>query len=171
MNNGGKAVLEPASRGESAILANLLELYAHDFSEFYPLEIGAEGRFGYKLLPLYWSDPDRHPFLIRVDGRLAGFSLVKKGSEISKDPDVWDMSEFFVLRGCRRHKVGTLAAQEAWGRFPGRWEVRVMQSNSSAAIFWKQAISSFIGEPIWPSAMEKDGRRWDVYSFGSPPSR
>jgi hypothetical protein len=71
----------PATSEQRPILANLLELYAHDFSEFYDLELGADGRFGYKHLPRYWRDPDRHPFLIKVDGRLAGFVLAKRGSE------------------------------------------------------------------------------------------
>jgi len=75
--------LELALREQSPILANLLELYAHDFSEFQPLDIGPDGRFGYKSLPLYWSESNRHPFLIRFDGKLAGLALVKRGSEIS----------------------------------------------------------------------------------------
>jgi hypothetical protein len=55
----------PATVDQAAILANLLELYAHDFSEFYNLEIGEDGRFGYPCLPLYWSEPERRPFLIK----------------------------------------------------------------------------------------------------------
>jgi hypothetical protein len=31
------------------------------------------------------------------------------------------MAEFFVLRGCRRHRIGTFAAQEVRRRFPGLW--------------------------------------------------
>ena len=57
----------PAAAEQAPILANLLELYAHDFSEFRNLDIGENGRFGYRSLPLYWSEPDRHPFLIRME--------------------------------------------------------------------------------------------------------
>ncbi len=161
--------LEPALREQSPILANLLELYAHDFSEFQPLEIGPEGRFGYEPLSLYWSESNRHPFLIRFNGTLAGLALLKRGSEISGNQDVWDMAEFFVLRGCRRHRIGTLAAQQVWRRFPGLWEVRVMQSNPSAISFWNRAISGFIGELIQPVRIEKDGRSWKLFSFKSEP--
>ena len=163
--------LELAQREQSQILANLLELYAHDFSEFHPLEIGPDGRFGYKSLPLYWSESNRHPFLIRLDGELAGLALVKRGSEISDSQEVWNMAEFFVLRGCRRHGIGTLAAQEVWRRFPGLWEVRVMQSNPSATSFWKRAISDFTGESIQPVRIEKDAKFWQLYSFKSEPAR
>jgi predicted acetyltransferase len=159
--------LQPATRDQAPILMNLLELYGHDFSEFYPLDIGADGRFGYKSLPLYWSEPNRHPFLIRADGNLAGLSLVKRGSEISGKQTVWDMAEFFVLRGCRRHGIGTLAAQQVWRRFPGLWEVRVMQSNFSATSFWERAISDFTRETIQPVRVEKDGRYWQLFSFAS----
>src|SRR5712692_1535448 len=87
----------PARPEQESILANLLELYAHDFSEFHNLELGDDGRFGYERLPLYWSEPDRYPFLIKVDGRLAGLALVKKGSELSDNDAVWDMAEFFIV--------------------------------------------------------------------------
>jgi predicted acetyltransferase len=125
----------PALLEHAPILANLLELYAHAFSEFHSLDLGPDGRFGYESLPLYWSEPNRHPFLIRGDGKLAGLALVKRGSEISGNQTVWDMSEFFVLRGYRRRGIGMLAAQKVWRRFPGIWEVRVMQSNVLANLF------------------------------------
>lgn len=159
--------LDPALREHAPILANLLELYAHDFSEFHTLAIGADGKFGYKSLPLYWSEPNRHPFFVRVDGRLAGLALVKRGSEITGDPTVWDMAEFFILRGCRRRGIGTLAAHEVWGCFPGYWEVRVMQSNFFANLFWERAIYHFTREAIRPVCVEKNGQTWHLFSFES----
>src|ERR1700722_11317446 len=121
----------PATPEQEPILANLLELYMHDFSEFLDLELGPDGRFGYSNLSLYRLQPNRYPFLVRVNGRLAGLILVKRGSEISGNTAVWDMAEFFVVRGYRRLGIGTAIAREVWKRFPGRWEVRVMESNDS----------------------------------------
>ncbi len=109
----------PARPEEEPILANLLELYAHDFSEFRDLELGADGRFGYSWLPLYWREPGRHPFLVRVDGKLAGLVLVKRGSEVSGDEAVWDVAEFFVLRGYPRRAIGTQIAQRCGGDTQG----------------------------------------------------
>jgi predicted acetyltransferase len=152
-------------------MANLLQLYAHDFSEFHDLEIGPDGRFRYTPLPLYWSDPSRHPFLIKMDGKLAGFVLVKRGSELSDDPTVWEIAEFFVLRGCRRLGIGTQVAQLVWQRFPGPWEVRVMQSNVSARHFWTHAISIFTGQAIDPVYKQKAGEAWVLYRFESKPQQ
>ena len=157
----------PAGPEQQPILANLLELYVYDFSEFHNLEIGDDGRFGYCFLPLYWSEPDRHPFLLKIEGKLAGLVLVKRGSEVSGDATIWDMAEFFVLRGCRRRGIGSQAAREVWRRFPGMWEVRVMPANVSAVRFWAEAIATFTGEEIHPVSVEKDGRCWILFSFDS----
>ena len=157
--------LVPAALEQKSILANLLQLYAHDFSEFHNLEIGDDGRFGYKHLPLYWSEPGRHPFLVKVEGRLAGLALVKKGSEISERADVWDMAEFFIVRAYRRQGIGMKVAHEVWRRFPGPWEVRVMESNRTAVNFWQRAITALNGEAIRPTRIEKDGECWHVFAF------
>ena len=78
-----------ATPEQEPILANLLQLYAHDFSEFHGLDLGADARFDYKDLPLYFREPARHPFLVRKDGKWVGLVLVKRGSQISRDETVW----------------------------------------------------------------------------------
>jgi predicted acetyltransferase len=123
-----------ASPKQEQILANLLELYIYDFSEFIDLQLNEEGRFGYKRLPLYWSEPDRHPFLVKVNGHWAGFVLVKRGSEILGDSDMWDVAEFFIVRGQRRCGIGTKVAHEVWNMYPGKWQVRVREGNEKALI-------------------------------------
>lgn len=156
-----------AAPQQEPILANLFELYAHDFSEFHDIELSENGRFGYKNLSLYWSEPSRFPLLIKVDGRLAGFVLVKQGSEISGDAKTWDIAEFFVLPGYRRRGVGTVTAHQVWRQFPGAWEVRVMESNGAARSFWERAIAAFTGGSVPSVRVEKDGVPWCVFSFDS----
>jgi predicted acetyltransferase len=151
----------PAAREHAPILANLLELYVHDFSDFYDVQIGEDGRFGYNALPRYWSEPGWHPLLIRVDGKLAGLALVQSAS------GVWDMAEFFVLRAYRRRGVGTEAAHEVCRRFPGRWDVRVMEANVAGQHFWTRAISMFAGATIKPMYIQKSGVYWSIFSFES----
>jgi len=142
-------------------------LYAHDFSEFLPLELGADGRFGYRNLPLYWRELGRHPLLVRVDGKLAGLVLVKRGSEIDGSENVWDMAEFFIVRAYRRRRIGQDVAKQVWRRFRGPWEVRVMEANQAALEFWERAISAFAGEATASVSIEKGGNRWRVFSFVS----
>jgi predicted acetyltransferase len=157
-----------ATREQEFVLANLLELYAHDFSEFSKMEIGEDGRFGYPHLSLYWKEPDlRHPFLIKADGKLAGFVLLQKGSQAFDNKETWDVAEFFILRGYRRRGLGVKAAHAVWHMFPGKWEVRVMERNSQAREFWQRALYEFTGETVRAALVEKSGRRWHVFSFQS----
>jgi predicted acetyltransferase len=149
----------PATLDQQPILGNLLELYAHDFSEFLPLDLGADGRFGYQPLLLYWSDPNRHPFLVKMDGTIAGLVLVKREA-------VWDMAEFFVVRRYRRRGLGMEIAHAIWRRFPGPWEIRVMASNP-ALHFWGRAIAAFTGEKPQSVSFEKGTNTWHVFSFES----
>ena len=161
--------LIPVGPDQAPVLANLLELYAHDFSELHEIELGEDGRFGYKYLPLYWREPDRRPFLVRVNHKLAGLVLVKKGSELSGNEAVWDMAEFFIVRRYRRRGIGTSVAHEVWRQVPGLWEVRVMESNHSAHLFWAHAISAFTGETILTGRVENSGKSWRVFAFESKP--
>jgi predicted acetyltransferase len=156
-----------ASPDQQPIIANLLELYAHDFSEFHPLELGADGRFGYPNLPLYWSKPGRHPFLVQVNGKLAGFALVKRSAGVAQSGIVWDVAEFFILRAYRRQGVGTKVAHKVWETFRGQWEVRVMKSNRNAVEFWLQAVTGFVRAAIYPVHLEKGGERWLSFHFES----
>jgi hypothetical protein len=73
---------------QELILANLLELYAHDFSEFHELELGSDGRFGYGGLPLYWSEPEcpTRPF------HASGLS---SGSPTGTRPGGWELHTSF----------------------------------------------------------------------------
>jgi predicted acetyltransferase len=157
----------PATVEQEPVLANLLELYIHDFSEVIPLELGPDGRFGYPELPRYWSEPGRFPFLIAVDGHWGGFALVRQGSRISGDPEVWDLAEFFVARGLRRRGVGIAAAHLVWRRFAGRWEVRVMQENVAALHFWQRAVAGFAGRAVEPIAAQMNGEFRHLFSFES----
>jgi predicted acetyltransferase len=137
--------LDSASPSDATLLANLLELYIHDLSEFFPdVEIGEDGRFGYRRLQLYWSQPENHfAFLIKLDSRVAGFALAKRGSAAVEDPMVLDVAEFFVLRQYRGADVGRRAAFLLWGRLAGNWTVRVLETNRDAMAFWRRIIEEF----------------------------
>jgi predicted acetyltransferase len=165
-----EVVLDVAAPGEAALLGNLLELYVHDLSAVFPsIELGADGRFGYDKLPLYWSEPERRfPFLIRYGTGVAGFVAVTRGSPASDDPDVFDVAELFVIRRHRRSGVARRAAFLVWDRFPGRWIVRVSEGNSGALAFWARVIAEYTRGAATESRHSGSPSAWRVFSFESP---
>lgn len=122
-----------ASSADRAVLRRLIELYLYDFSEFDQADVGPHGDYGYRYLDHYWADPGRHPFLFQVDGKWAGFALVR---EIPP----YDMAEFFVMRKYGRLGIGRQASAAVFTRFPGPWQVRQQVTNLAAASFWRTAI-------------------------------
>lgn len=151
------------------MLSNLLELYIHDLSGAFPgIQLGADGRFGYSKLALYWSEPDRHfPFLIRLDSRVVGFALATRGSPASDDPTVFDVAEFFVIRRHRRSGVGRQAAMLLWRRLPGNWIVRASEGVSGAVPFWRSVAAEFAGGVAAESKHPGSPYGWHVFSFAS----
>ena len=143
-------VLEPVAARDKLALARLLELYVYDYSEYMDWDVDDRGEFGYEHLDDYWTDADRHPFFIRVDGRLAGFALVHSGTP-------HDMAEFFVMRKYRRRGIATVAARLAFSRFPGEWQVRQMPENRAGTSFWHNAIPVPFREEL------RDGRPFQFF--------
>jgi predicted acetyltransferase len=169
-NLTAKIEVLPASLEQKPILRNLLELYSHDFCDYVDLEIGPDGRYGYKDLDIYWTEPQRHPFLVWVESRLAGFVFVDRLERGSPALIVWDVAEFFVLRGYRRKSIGTEVAHRLWKVFPGRWEVRVIITNEPAHRFWQRAVESFVGHEVVPTRVTQGGKDRYRFAFDTRPA-
>jgi predicted acetyltransferase len=134
-----------ATQDERMSLENLMQLYAYDWSELRPLDVADNGRFADYPLDVYWQQDWRHPFLLRVDGKVAGFALISTQSYLTGASGVTDMAEFFVMRKYRRSGVGRAAAIAAFGQFKGPWEVRQRDENMEATAFWRRVIAQYSG--------------------------
>jgi predicted acetyltransferase len=132
-----------AGVSDKPVIANLLQLYLHDFTDFAGWAINEHGLFDYPWLDYYWRDPDREPFLMRVDGELAGFALVHTSGAGGKR--VHHLAEFFVLRKFRRKGVGEVAARHLFDRMPGVWSVAQIDPNIAAQHFWRKVVHRYTG--------------------------
>ena len=130
-----------ATLDEKPILRQLLELYEYDFSEFEDTDVGPHGSYGYRYLDHYWTEADRHPYLIHVDDKLAGFVLVNRHPVSGEDR--WLVAEFFVMRKYRGRGVGAFAAAFVFDHHPGAWEVKQLASHPGSTAFWRKLISRY----------------------------
>jgi predicted acetyltransferase len=136
-------ILSRATADERGVLANLMQLYVYDWSEILPLDVAPDGRYADHSIDAYWQDEWRHPFLLRVDGALAGFAMVAGRSRLTGQAGTHDMAEFFVMRRYRRRGVGLAAARAAFDRFPGPWEIRQRPDAAAATAFWRRAVAQY----------------------------
>ncbi len=144
MSSAADIDIAVAVADEAATIANLMQLYIHDFSELWSGEARGElevdGRFApYPHLEDYWRDADRIPLLFRQAGRPVGFALLNRLSPSGRPVD-HNMAEFFIVRKHRRSGLGRAAAHRIFSRFPGIWEVAVARRNAAALPFWGGVI-------------------------------
>jgi predicted acetyltransferase len=128
---------------QKTTLRNLLELYKYDFSEFDPEDVNENGLYDYMYLDHYWTEEGRHPFFVRVDGKLAGFALVRAIGSKEHNQTIYSMAEFFVMKKYRQLGVGQHAAIEVFNRFSGIWKVAQIETNKPAQIFWRKTIGKY----------------------------
>ncbi|MEO8374586.1 MAG: GNAT family N-acetyltransferase [Sphingomonas bacterium] len=138
-----------ASPENRTALANMMQVYTHDFSELWSGEargeLGDNGLFAAYPLDPWWREPDHIPLLVKAGGFLAGFALLNKTSHIDR-PLERNMAQFFIVRKHRRSGVGTAAARMIFSRYPGRWETAVARANHGALAFWRAAIQPLADE-------------------------
>jgi len=134
--------IQQAELQHKSTLRNLLELYKYDFSEYDPEDVNENGLYEYMYLDHYWTEPGRHPFLFRVDDKLAGFALIRELQQAGGE-SVYEMAEFFVMRKYRKQGVGSRAAVQLFNRFKGTWKVAEMEENVPAQHFWRKVIAGY----------------------------
>jgi hypothetical protein len=60
--------ISAAAYPEKSILRNLLQYYLYEFSLSPEIEPDDKGQFQYPYLDRYWIEPERFPYLVRVNG-------------------------------------------------------------------------------------------------------
>lgn len=137
-------LVDRAAYEEKSVVRNLMELYKYDFTEFDPEDVNEHGLYEYMYLDNYWTEEGRHPFLIRVDNKLAGFALIRV-IEFGSEEHTYSMSEFFVLKKYRGKAVGRTAAVKLFEMFEGKWKVAQIEENKPAQSFWRKVVENYTG--------------------------
>lgn len=163
----------PVGADEVAVLENLVQLYIHDFSEFFTgtprCELGDDGRYRLDRPLAQWlATPGHVALLFRYHDRLAGFAQI---SGVGDAGAMRRVDEFFVVRKHRRSGVGMAAASMIFDRWPGRWQADVRRRNTGAARFWTRAIAEHprVIDRICDDCCDAE---WDgsVFRFGILPA-
>jgi len=151
-----------SAREQRAAVENLFQFYVHDFADFWAerqVEFGEDGRFPtYPPLAAYWSEEGAEPYLIRADGKLAGFALIDRHSHSGLPVD-FNMGEFFVARHYRREGVGRQAALQSIRARPGQWEIAVARRNTPAQPFWRGVAQSLASGAV--DEIDQNDSRWN----------
>ncbi len=157
-----------ASVDEKPILHHLMELYQYDFSEFDGSDLGPMGLYDYPYLDHYWVEPESSPFLVRLNGYLAGFVLVACFNYLTGLKDSWVLAEFFIMRKYRHQGVGEYVARYIFEQFPGNWQVAQTAQNTGATAFWRKVIDRYTLDNLDELDLDNDHWRGPVQRFTCP---
>jgi len=155
---------------EREILANLLEKYNYEFSQWDLRSVNALGLYGYKYLDCYWLEDSRWAYFILAHGELAGFVMVNDYPEAPGRETDFSVAEFFVMHKFRRAGVGSFAAKAAFDLHRGRWQLKYHPKNTGSAVFWPRIVGEYTDGQYElargvPETEYEDGTAGDILFF------
>ncbi|MCL1952203.1 MAG: GNAT family N-acetyltransferase [Oscillospiraceae bacterium] len=171
MNNEQLTIeLHPVAIEEREILANLLEKYNYEFSQWDLRDVNGLGLYGYKYLDCYWLEERRFAYFIRADDKLAGFVMVNDFAEAPDRATDFSVAEFFVMHKYRRAGVGSFAAKAVFDLHRGRWQLKYHPKNTGSAIFWPRVVGEYTNGQYelaraYPGTEYEDGTPGDILFF------
>ena len=151
-----KVELTVATDEDLPVVLNLIRYFVYDMSKLTGWDCTPQGSYnGCNDSREYWQSnhPDTeveyrwsenckgHPFMITVNGKIAGFVLLQEISDEGKP--LYDVGEFFVLGKFQRLGVGRQSAHKLFKKFPGSWRLRQIPENTPAVNFWRKVIGEF----------------------------
>ena len=128
---------------EKPLLTRLMELYSYEFTRYSDDDISEFGYYGYAHIDDYWNEDGRFPYLIRVDGKIAGFALICPHCDYRKEKNARCFGEFFVMLKYRRMGVGYEVASRLFDMHPGPWEICYWPNNLPASKFWQIVVERY----------------------------
>jgi predicted acetyltransferase len=133
--------LDPARTSEAlSCIENLMQFFNHELSAWYPVSLAEHGLYQLRPKAVYWAESNTQPFLLRVDGELAGFAVVD-GEVLEPASSRYNLGYFFLVRRFRGRGLAQQAFAQLLQRLPGAWEVYYLAQNQLAGQFWPKTLA------------------------------
>ena len=155
-------IYDATKENEKEIILNLMQLYTYELSFFEDettnFKLLDNGLYKIsKYIELYWKEEERHPYILKYNGELAGFVL-----ERFNEDDTNEIAEFFVLNKYRKLGAGTFMAKEIFKRYKGKWEIRTLLKNKRAQEFWRKVVKE-VSNNNYKECLIRNNSRYAFY--------
>ncbi|NVK32288.1 MAG: GNAT family N-acetyltransferase [Gammaproteobacteria bacterium] len=150
----------------ATFITGLFHYYLYELSVYVDIPLSDRGHFevddSVTGLSDYWSKPNHHAYLIRADGQVAGFVLLRP---YPHEPDRMEVGQFYVLAKYQRNGIGGRAAAAAIATHSGNWLVRVLPQNHRAVAFWQSVIEPNAEGAVEVTTELYNGHLMNFYRF------
>lgn len=100
------------------------------------IKFGKNGEPIYRWFDCYFKDSGRYPFYFVVDGKVAGFALIRQ-TDIG-----YEIGEFYVLQSYRKDGNALWFANEVLRLFKGEINFFTKTKNERAVGFWNKFVKN-----------------------------
>jgi predicted acetyltransferase len=151
--------IELAKPGEKALLSRLLQLYFFDSTPWSGEDIQEDGRYDCNddnLLSYSDSAGTYRAYILRVDGKPAGFALVEdvefEGKQIS------EFADLFVLPKYRRLGLASAATRKLVLDSERTWLFAVFRKDEQALRYWQSSFKRLPFKSVRAAEDQEDDR-------------
>lgn len=132
--------IERISKSEKNKLENLMQLYLHDLSFYFPIDFNSsKATYEYDLNKYFEND---FAYFIKDDlDNILGFILIDNNGN-SK----YEISEMFVLNNYKGKKIGEKAVKKVFDNYKGYWTIKAVPSSPVAESFWLKTIKKYTND-------------------------
>ncbi|HOP65778.1 MAG TPA: GNAT family N-acetyltransferase [Bacilli bacterium] len=126
------------SKKDKLILENLLQLYLHDISYYFPIDFdSSSGKYIYDDLEKYFNGSNNLAYFIKIGNNIGGFILV------DKENDSYILQEIFVLNNYKNKGIGGESVNKLFNKNRGKWIIKSLPSSPLAEKFWLKTINNY----------------------------
>ena len=130
--------LKRINNDDILLLDNLLQLYLHDISLFFPIDFDSKTcKYIYDDLNKYINSDNNYAFLFINDGNIIGFSLIDK---VDNDMVVQEM---FILNNYKCKGFGEECIIKIFDKFKGSWLIKSLPCSPKSENFWEKTIFNY----------------------------
>jgi predicted acetyltransferase len=131
--------LELVKKSNEKVLKNLLQLYLHNISAYFPMPFNSEsGVYDYDDISKYIEkDENSIAYFIKYEENIAGFILLDKIEEFNI------VQEMFVMNNYKRTGIGKNAVKQLFNKYHGNWEIKSLPCSEQAEKFWVSVVKEY----------------------------
>lgn len=128
--------IEKINKSERNLLENLMQLYLHDLSKYFPIDFNSQNcKYDYDLSKYF---DENYAYFIKEDNNILGFILVDNNKNNN-----YEISEIFVLNNYKGKKIGEKAVDKIFDTYKGNWTIKAVPLSPLAESFWNKTINTY----------------------------
>lgn len=130
--------LKQIEKKNKKLLENLMQLYLHDISLYFPVDINSNTcKYVYDDLDKYFDSSDNNAYLFMDGDNVIGFTL------INKEDNNMVVQEMFILNNYKNKKLGELSISKIFDKYKGNWVIRSLPCSPKSESFWNKTIGNY----------------------------